>query len=61
MEIKELSLIKYAFLIVCVFNFDCNQPKEGKTNNSFEQVVVSQSRSITGAINIGVTKQIVYG
>jgi hypothetical protein len=42
MGIKELSLIKYVFLIVCVFNFGCSQPKEGKTINSFEQVDVSQ-------------------
>jgi antitoxin component YwqK of YwqJK toxin-antitoxin module len=42
MGIKELSLIKYVFLIVCVFNFGCSQPKEGKKNYSFEQVDVSQ-------------------
>lgn len=42
MEIKELSLIKYAIFIVCLFNFGCTQPKEEKTIFSFEQVVVSQ-------------------
>jgi antitoxin component YwqK of YwqJK toxin-antitoxin module len=41
MEIKELSLIKYAFLIVCVFNFGCSQPKEGNTINIFEKVDIS--------------------
>jgi antitoxin component YwqK of YwqJK toxin-antitoxin module len=42
MEIKALSQIKYVFLIVCVINFGCSQPKEGKKINSFEQVDVSQ-------------------
>ena len=42
MEIKGLLLIKYVFLIVCVFNFGCSQPKEGKKIYSFEQVDVSQ-------------------
>ena len=32
MEIRELSLIKNAFFIVCVFTFGCSQPKDQKVD-----------------------------
>lgn len=47
MVLKELSLIKFVFLIVCVFNFGCSHPKEGKTINTFEKVDVSQIPNTT--------------
>jgi antitoxin component YwqK of YwqJK toxin-antitoxin module len=34
MEIRELSLIKNAFFIVCVFTFGCSQPKDQKVDLS---------------------------
>ncbi len=44
METKEHSRIKFAFLLVCVFNFGCSHPKakEVKITNAFEKVDVSQ-------------------
>ena len=44
---KELSLTKFAFLIICVITFGCSDPKSESAFDHFEKIDISQIPDIT--------------